>query len=340
MDYYVISKIISIENQLKYPNQAELIEKKNKCISKIAELKDMTITSTIDLLKTRTYIYDLYNMISDIDKKLSETSIGYNSLINEFELDICDNLYDFNDADSYIIKNKMTKKIIYKIDPAHMRKIKKTYDIKCEMCGSQDLYKYNSGTYTCRMCNHSMDFCVADKRSTTIKDEDAPTQNNVYFSRQIARIQNKNKIFVDNDVIDKIKKHLSVSGIHKYDKITTQDITRILKELKLSQYYADSEAIALALNPKLKILELHFEDNELIQKMYTEVAKAWDIVKPQEKKSSLNIPYVMRKILELIGNNNDYLDTIKLPQSWKKYEEYWYKICVLNGYTYIPTYNI
>ena len=340
MDYYVISKIISIEEQLKYPQINDLIEKKNKCIIAIEKLDKMDIKNTIDLIKYRTYMYELEVAINDINQKIDETLNNFNSAINEFDLTICDNLFDYMDNQSYRIKNKMTKKIIYKIDPVYIRKLKKTSYIKCEICGSRDLYHYGSGVYTCRMCNHSMEFNVTDKRSITIKDEESLTQNNVYFSRQVARIQNKNKVFTDQNVINKIKKHLAVSGIIKYDKVTTHDITRVLKELKLSQYYGDSEAVALALNPKVKTLELRFEDNELVQKMYVEVSKAWEQVKPQNKKSSLNIPYVTRKILELIGNSNEYLDVIKLPQSWKKYEEYWYKICKLNGYKFIPTYNI
>lgn len=340
MDYYVISKIISIEEQLKYPKIDDLVEKKNKYQEKKKELDKMDITTTFDLLKYRTFTYELDNIIADIDQKIIEIICGFNSQINDFDLAICDNLFDYMNCPSYTIKNKMTKKIIHKIDPAYIHKIKKIHIMKCEICGSKDLYRYGAGTYTCRMCNHSMDFNIPDKRGITLKDEESLTQNNAYFSRQVARIQNKNKIFNNLTVIDKIKKHLSVSGIHKYDKITTNDITRILKELKMSQYYGDSEAIALALNPKLKILELRFEDSELVQKMYIEIMKTRETVKPANKKSSLNIPYVMRKILELINSDISGLESIKLPQSWKKYEEYWFKICQINGYKFIPTYNI
>lgn len=335
MDYNVIKKINEVLNTDNV-DISKLIEKKNQLIDDINELIDIKIDNPLTAIKVESEFDKKKTELKLIEKKIENKQTGIDDKFNMILDDIGTCLFDYFTAD-YHQKNKAHKKIVAYIDPHFMRKNKKIATLKCSVCKCSDLHKYSAGIYICTKCKNTMNVNIEEKNK--IDNEDQLTQNNIYFNRHITKLQRGGKINISTNVVDNIKKYLNKCGTTDFSKLSIEQVYDALKNINRSDQYFNAEIILTMLNPKCKIPEMFFDDIERIQQMYVEIMQVWNLIKPKNKKSALNVPYVKRKILELLGNYDDYIKMIKLPKSCEKYDKYWYEICQRLDYEFIPTYK-
>lgn len=206
-------------------------------------------------------------------------------------------------------------------------------DFTCNECGSKDImYENASATITCTSCGVTK--LWQDPISTK---EWVQTVNFVkrykykkttYFAEYLNRFQAKEKVIIPLDLLQNIVKELKKQRL-ALDEITPLIAKKILKTLKLNNYYDHVNTIIYKLTnkkpPQLEY-EIEYELKSMFAKMQEPFVKYKHLIKNSkhgERSNFLSYPYVVRKLLEILSNryqSKELLDMSKLFKLPKKNE--------------------
>jgi ribosomal protein L37AE/L43A len=324
------------------------------------------------------YNNKIKSIISDIDKKLeAQALVDINNLhdiqIIKYDIEMLNNdikkindILNFNEekeyykyTNEYITKFNSTDtngvkymlSIFYMIivDPEkYFKNIKsKIRNNKCINCKSPSHMKTISpGVYQCIKCMYitsdiSENVLISDiNPNTTLKNNSYQKSN--YFESYINKLRMTK---VPRDSVNVLAEIKSYANKYCINNFTTDNIRRILKYIGKSNYYKYISYFMCKLTNNFVPPNISSEDLEKLSQMFNEVEAAWVqlICKKNGKKQSFfGYPYVMRKLLELLEDYDNYLPLIPLSNSTSninKNDKIWSQICEYLRYEFIPTYK-
>lgn len=205
----------------------------------------------------------------------------------------------------------------------------------CSNCNN-DLsnFEYRKYSYVCKVCGleeinyiNTIDF-TEDNKQITEKDKET-------FTKALLKFQGKNNEDIPNIIIQKLFQYCNNYGTN-YKDIKKQDMYSMLQELGYPNYYEDINLILYKFNktplPDLSSYEEQLKINYMLGENIYEKIKT-------ERKSSLNIQYLLFKHLELLKYpcTKDDFKIIETREILIGYDQIWKQICDNLGWQFIPT---
>lgn len=281
--------------------------------------------------------YNIYkNDIQNLNEKIKNQSVLMTNFLKTIKPYLKDYLKmkDFNKLE----KSKKDKIIydFYKIckNFCNLKYIKPyIYKKRCINCESMD-FENKKNLYICRNCGleenihiNTIDFTEDNKQ---INDKDKET-----FTKALLKFQGKNNEDIPEYVLNKIYNYCDNYDI-KYDDVKKQDMYTILQQLGFPNYYEDINLILFKFNktplPDLSKYEEKLKINYMLGENVYEKIKI-------DRKSSLNIQYLLFKHLELLEYpcTKDEFKIIETREILIGYDNIWKAICEKNNWVFIPT---
>ena len=140
------------------------------------------------------------------------------------------------------------------------------------------------------------------------------------------------------EIIELIKLELKKNRIKIIDYTQIDKIKKILKKLKLNDYY---EHIAYIIS---KITGKHApcinrETEETLKKMFDKIQEPFERHCPKDRINFLSYSYVLHKFFQLLGFDEFVLSfpLLKSRQKLRIQDEIWKKICADCGWEFYPS---
>jgi len=288
----------------------------------------------------------IYNLEEEI-KKLNSSNDSYNNYINNTlqSVSICN-----SKTNSIKFKKKHSDNFILVVDKErYINNIKSTDRIiNCKMCYSKENIVYiRPGVYRCNKCMYILtdvteNILVSDSDPSNINNKINIHKKKTYFTDKLKILQ-MTKLPKDCDsILELIKEYAKDNGIYTFN---ISIINKILKGLKLNNYYKFASIFLCKINGKHVPNAIGSEDIKKLMDMFSEVDQVWTVLKSNNSeynnKSFFGFPYVLRKLIELLSDYDDYLPLIKISNSIgniNKNDQIWEIICKELNYEYIKTY--
>lgn len=217
-------------------------------------------------------------------------------------------------------------------------------DQACSVCGAvgTTVVITNEALALCTNCDACEQVVVETERppsKDTVKDSTAFCYKRLnHFNEWLSQIQGKQQTHIPDDVYDAILLELKKRKITNLSELTASQVKGVLKKLKLNKYY---EHVAFVLN-KLnggQVKVLHPELENKLRTLFLMTQGPFLKWCPNGRKNYLSYSFVMRKLIELLGED-EYLDCCPLLKSIDKLrvqEEVWANICKDLGWQFIPS---
>jgi hypothetical protein len=287
-------------------------------------------------LNTCEILYDYYN-----DTNISKSNINDE---NDFECNEKNDLNLFLDKFSVNSKKEMYKEYIKNIDENIICK-----DIKinknqqfCRFCKIEKTEIQSEGSLVCMNCGDTEHIIIeCDKPSYK---EPPPDMMFYYYKRLnhftewLNNFQAKETTNIPNEIYDKLLNEFKKQRIYDIKKITHSKLRKILKKLKLNRYYEHINHIMNKLNGKKPVI-LSRELEEKLRLMFKEIQEPFQEVCPKNRKNFLSYSYVIRKFLELLGQDiiATHFPTLKSREKLYQQDLIWKGICNILQWDYIPS---
>lgn len=183
---------------------------------------------------------------------------------------------------------------------------------KCS-CGSNDfiLSEHNK---TCMGCGEETDIITASTYSDINRINVSikyTYDKKLHFTDTMYQYQGKQNTIVNKDVYDTLERSFEACGLlsnskvkcDRYKNITKDNIFMCLKENNFSKHYINVTLIYCNMTGKRAPDISHLEDKLLSD--YSRVMEVYNIVKDEERKSSLNSNYILLELLLFNGEKCD-----------------------------------
>ena len=286
-------------------------------------------------LNTCEILYDYYND-SNISKNNIDEEIYEHSEKNDLNL--------FLDKFSINSKKEMYKEYIKNIDEDIICKDIKLnkYQKYCRFCKIEKTEIQSEGSLVCMNCGDTEHIIIeCDKPSYK---EPPPDMMFYYYKRLnhftewLNNFQAKETTNIPNEIYDKLLNEFKKQRIYDVKKITHSKLRKILKKLKLNRYYEHINHIMNKLNGKKPII-LPRELEEKLRLMFKEIQEPFQDVCPKNRKNFLSYSYVIRKFLELLGQDKIavHFPTLKSREKLYQQDLIWKGICKILNWDYIPS---
>jgi hypothetical protein len=324
------------------------------------EIEKFKIPNENNLEKHIQNVYQLNSIQAEIDSNTKKiATIQSKKEIIDYYYDIVDILHEYifveeklavsNSEDTLIRETEHKNELIFeffrRIDPAYI--IKYHYKEKIHLCECGAEFILNDGIYICSRCKNAME-SVIDNSKTSYKETKSnrdssasPYRKLGHLNEWLNRLEAKKIPKMQQDVYNAIINHILNSSRNRdmdLNKLTPKKLKAVLKKLGYNEYYEDISFI-LSQITGLVPPTLSQNENEILRIMFREVEVAWRKVKPHDRNNFINYPYVLRKLLELLGYD-EYLDYFTLSESNDKLmamDSLWNATCKILKYQFIPS---
>ena len=338
------NKINTIDFDLKNTNDIEkkikLIKKKNNLNEKLEKLNNSknncskNINETEYYLNTCEILFDYYNDINISNNKENELELTNDK----------NNLNSFLKKFSINSKKELYKEYIKNIDDDIICKeismLKKSNF--CKYCKIEKTEIQNEGSLVCMNCGDTEHIIIeCDKPSY----KDPPPDMMFYyykrlnhFTEWLNNFQAKESTNIPDDIYYKLLNEFKKQRIYDIKKVTHSKLRKILKKLKLNRYYEHINHIMNKLNGKKPII-LSRQLEEKLRLMFKEIQEPFQQVCPKNRKNFLSYSYVIRKFLELLGQEkiSKYFPTLKSREKLYQQDLIWKGICNILNWDFIPS---
>lgn len=355
----LIQNKMNIENKIK--NSEQKLKNENNIDNKIEKIKKIN--------KLKNELNNIEFKIKENKKKEYEIDYYYNTCeilynyYNQHDINILKERYDkdemsmdneqiieHNDLNQYLNKYKinpkkeMFREYINKIEEDIILK-----DIKhlkeqryCKYCKEEKTEIQNEGALVCMNCGDTEHIIIeCDKPSYK---EPPPDMMFYYYKRLnhftewLNNFQAKETTNIPSEIYDKILNEFKKQRIYDVKKLNYSQLRKILKKLKLNRYYEHIHHIMNKLNGKKPIV-LSRELEEKLRLMFKEIQEPFQEVCPKNRKNFLSYSYVIRKFLELLGQDkiSEYFPTLKSREKLYQQDLIWKGICNILNWDYIPS---
>ena len=190
----------------------------------------------------------------------------------------------------------------------------------CYKCDCEKTLIHAEALYVCQKCGEAT-FTVIDSERPSYKEPPSEISYFAYkrinhFNEWISQFQAKESTNIPQDVYDQILCEIKKERIKDMSKLNHIKMRQILKRLNLNKYYEHIHHIINKLNG-LPPPVLSRELEERMRLMFKEIQKPFSECCPKNRKNFLSYSYVIRKFLELLGED-EYIPYFPLLKSREK----------------------
>jgi hypothetical protein len=233
-------------------------------------------------------------------------------------------------------------KIIHPKKYKPSKKSKKTEIDICKICNIEMKLIQSEGIIVCTQCGNE-EHILIDSDKPSYKDPPPEAGEFTYkrinrFDEWLTQYQAKETTEIPLEVLDKILLEIKKEGITNLCKLTMERVRGYLKRLGLNKYYEHIPHIIYCLNG-LPTPRLTIEIEEKLRAMFRQIQDIFDKVCPDNRTNFLSYSYLLRKLLELLGEDEHkkYFRLHKSREKIYQHDKVWQKICKLLGWQYIRT---
>lgn len=214
----------------------------------------------------------------------------------------------------------------------------------CNNCGASDLVTIvNDGCLYCSKC-HSIEYVVVDHEKPSYRDP--PKEVSFYSYKRdnhlnewLCQIQGKETTEIPEDVYCMIMDEIKKQRIVNMANVTHKKIREILSKLEISKYEHVPHIVSRLTGKPMKQMPSDLEDK--LRNMFKQMQTPYVKHAPKDRKNFLSYSYIIRKMLELLGQEK-YIETfsISIHKSKEKVYEHdvvWRKICKDLNWKYYAT---
>jgi predicted RNA-binding Zn-ribbon protein involved in translation (DUF1610 family) len=233
-------------------------------------------------------------------------------------------------------------KIIHPNKYQPSRKSKKIEIDICKLCDIEMNLIQSEGLVVCPQCGRE-EHILIDSDKPSYKDPPPEAGEFTYkrinrFDEWLTQYQAKETTEIPQEVLDSILLEMKKEGITNLCSLTMEKVRGYLKKLSLNKYYEHIPHIIYCLNG-LPTPRLTQETEEKLRAMFRQIQDIFDIVCPDDRTNFLSYSYLLRKLLELLGED-EHMKYFRLHKSREKiyqHDKVWEKICKLLNWQYVRT---
>ena len=236
--------------------------------------------------------------VIDFLKKTNKKKSYSSTKISDF-LDMEEKSNRANLLDSYT-------KVIHPGKYKPSRKSKKIEIDICKMCEVEMTLIQSEGLVVCPQCGRE-EHILIDSDKPSYKDPPPEAGEFTYkrinrFDEWLTQYQAKETTEIPQEVLDSILLEMKKEGITNLCRLTMEKVRGYLKKLGLNKYYEHIPHIIYCLNG-LPTPRLTQETEEKLRSMFRQIQDIFDIVCPDDRTNFLSYSYLLRKLLELLGED-------------------------------------
>jgi len=313
------------------------IQKKMKEIKK--EIHHISNNSHRDKYYSNTahILYDYYDTFKNIQKKNTKQSTSISDVFQKKKKN--------KEQKVKSQRSNLLDKYIRIVEP---KKYKPSFTFSskeislCKKCEIEMILVQSEGNMICTNCGREENILI-DSDKPSYKDPPPEAGEFTYkrinrFDEWITQYQAKETTEIPQEVIDSILLEIKKENIKDISKLSTKRIRGYLKKLKLNKYYEHIPHIIYCING-ISTPKLSLEIEEKLRYMFRQIQDIFDSVCPSDRTNFLSYSYLLRKLLELLGED-EHKKFFRLHKSREKiyqHDKVWQKICKKLGWQYIRT---
>jgi hypothetical protein len=233
-------------------------------------------------------------------------------------------------------------KIIYPNKYKPVRKCKKIEIDICNLCDVEMSLIQSEGLIVCPQCGRE-EHILIDSDKPSYKDPPPEAGEFTYkrinrFDEWLTQHQAKETTEIPQEVLDSILLEMKKEGVTNLCRLTMEKVRGYLKKLGLNKYYEHIPHIIYCLNglPTPKLLPV---TEEKLRSMFRQIQDIFDVVCPDDRTNFLSYSYLLRKLFELLGEDEHkkYFRLHKSREKIYQHDKVWQKICKMLNWEYIRT---
>jgi hypothetical protein len=289
--------------------------------------------------------YEYGNIINhELNKKRTVIDFLKNKNINKKSYSST-KISDFVDMEEKSDRANLLESYTKVINPTKYkpnRKLKKIEIDICKLCEVEMTLIQSEGLVVCSHCGREEHILIdSDKPSY----KDPPPEAGEFTYKRINRLdewltqyQAKETTEIPQEVLDSILLEMKKEGVKNLCRLTMEKVRGYLKKLGLNKYYEHIPHIIYCLNG-LPTPRLTAETEEKIRSMFRQIQDIFDQVCPDDRTNFLSYSYLLRKLLELLGEDEHkhYFRLHKSREKIYQHDKVWQKICKILDWEYIRT---
>ena len=197
-------------------------------------------------------------------------------------------------------------KVVHPNDYKPVRKLKKIDIDICKLCEIEMTLIQSEGFVVCPQCGRE-EHILIDSDKPSYKDPPPEAGEFTYkrinrFDEWLTQYQAKETTEIPQEVLDSILLEMKKEGVTNLCLLTMDKVRGYLKKLGLNKYYEHIPHIIYCLNG-LPTPRLTQETEEKLRSMFRQIQDIFDIVCPDDRTNFLSYSYLLRKLLELLGED-------------------------------------
>lgn len=322
---------------------------------KLKSIKNNTIRNDY-YSKTAHILYNYYDNVKEVSKRYTKyDTTGDTYTYNNKRLTRKKNVIDFFNKKSSIIKKPVEKEKYNRanllesytkiINPNKYKPVQKCKKIEidiCKYCEVEMLLIQSEGLIVCPQCGRENNILI-DSDKPSYKDPPPEAGEFTYkrinrFDEWLTQHQAKETTEIPQEVLDSILLEMKKEGITNLCRLTMEKVRGYLKKLGLNKYYEHIPNIIYSLNG-LSTPKLLPETEEKLRSMFRQIQDIFDVVCPDDRTNFLSYSYLLRKLFELLGEDEHkiYFRLHKSREKIYQHDKVWQKICKILNWEYIRT---
>lgn len=154
----------------------------------------------------------------------------------------------------------------------------------------------------------------------------------------LSLFQAKESTDIPDDVYNNVLKELKKRRINKKNKITIQTMKKIMKDLRLNQYYEHIPHIISKITG-LPPPTISRDMEEKLRVMFKEIQEPFELYCPKDRINFLSYSYVLHKFCQLLELDNFVrcFPLLKSRDKLRQYDRIWRKICTYLKWQFIKS---
>jgi len=209
---------------------------------------------------------------------------------------------------------------------------------KCEKCDGEINLDVNMGMVTCIDCGYTLQE-IGTHNMAILTHKEKQEFNNTYqytykklqhFTDHLKNVMGIPDKVIPQNVIDKVKNHIYKDRVN-LNKIDAEYIKKLLKQLKLTEYYETRYYILYQVS-NIKPLKIPISIKEELKKMFCTILEPYEIHCKsiiKSRKNFMSYPYVLYQFCKILKLDCylKYFPLLKNRDKLYLQDEIWKKIC-------------
>ena len=270
---------------------------------------------------------DYFDKSIDILEEYYKSEENTNNKIMEINKMFHNNIYDTKKSDlhSRYIKN--------------IKNINDNYNYVNRICKNKECKNkeltldISNGFFNCISCGYCEELIIEGDKSSYKANS---CENSIYaykrinhFNEWLSQFQGKETTDIPNEIYDNVLIELKKERINDIQKITTEKMRKILKNLGYNKYYEHIPHIMNKIGKKAPNISKEIE--EKLRSMFKSIQEPFNLYCPKDRKNFLSYSYTLHKFCELLELDElAYLfPMLKSREKLKEQDNLWEKYAII-----------